>query len=1040
MSTNWHSLVARALDIPLEGDDSRVGSTRDGSSGGTLSTNNASKSSSLQSLGGTFIPVSIYCVVCILFFALARVKCARVYAPRAIPSLRSPHTPIPPLPTGWFNWVKPFFKTPDTFVLNHGSLDGFFFLRYLKVLRNTFLVGMLIAWPILFPIHITGGNKLSQLDILTIGKISDKARMFAHVAVAYMFFGFVLFTITRECFYYIGIRQAYLSSPHYANRLSSRTLLITSIPDRYLDEARLRKLYGDSVKRVWIPRTAKALVKLVEEREETAMRLEKAEISLIKKAYLARKKQLGKNPPSTSSSAEPCAAESSSSYRTDPSSEQNRSSSSREVNLSQNHEQEQGQTQDQNNKNEYPQVSQTATHDTHDFLEKSAEDPEYVHPYGLDPDLPDVRGSVAAQWVPANARPHHRPLHNFFRRVDTIRWCRMRLKDLNLEIWKLRRQVRRGDGDTLPAAFIEFETQEAAQAAHQIVAHHRPLQLAPRLLGVRPDEVVWSALRMRWWERIIRRFLIMGLVAVAIVFWSIPSAMIGIVSNIDFLSGIIFLRWIKLLPKPILGFLQGFIPAIALSFWMSLVPAMLRFCGVAAGIPSLVLVELFTQKVYFAFQVVQVFLITTLTSAASAAILDIIQKPMSAPDLLATNLPKASNFYLSYILVQCLAIGATGLLHIFELFRHYIMGRGVQNPRTRFKIWYTLRPPRWGGIFPIYTNMACIAFCYTCIAPLILLFACAGMAFTRLIYRYNILYVFDSEMDSMGLFYPTALLQLITGLYLAQICMIGLFALKLAFPPMILMLIFLIFTGIVHMSLSDSITPLLSNLPQTLTLEEELQEQERAEAEQRLQAEAESGETEGGNAASYFNTDLNFGEEEVEEPPSDDEDGQHGGPQGSRGVDGAGGMKFMVTEWMKTTAKTQIKKEVQQSPIKQFLDRWILAGNPSNPDQPPTFLQRFLHPEVYEDFIALRKLIPFEELPDADYAGDEKLSNYWPPELWMPKPVLWIPRDEARVSRQEVAHTRKITPITDVGVTMNEKGLLIVDVEAAPFPRLRLVH
>jgi hypothetical protein len=98
-------------------------------------------------------------------------------------------TPIPPLPTGWFNWIKPFFNTPDTFVLNHGSLDGFFFLRYLKVLRNTFLVGMLIAWPILLPIHITGGNESTQLDILTIGKVSDKKRMFAHVAVAYVFFG-----------------------------------------------------------------------------------------------------------------------------------------------------------------------------------------------------------------------------------------------------------------------------------------------------------------------------------------------------------------------------------------------------------------------------------------------------------------------------------------------------------------------------------------------------------------------------------------------------------------------------------------------------------------------------------------------------------------------------------------------------------------------------------------------------------------------------------------------------------------------------------
>lgn len=343
----------------------------------------------------------------------------------------------------------------------------------------------------------------------------------------------------------------------------------------------MRKLYGDSVKRVWIPRTAKALVKLVEEREQTARRLEKAEIALIKKANMARKKQLGKNPPSTASSAEPCAepssGDSSSSWRTEPSSEEPRTSSPRRVETSETHVQENEQGGIQEHKST-PEVSERTkiSHNTHDILEKSAEDPEYVHPYGLNPDLPDVRGSVAAQWLSVTARPHHRPLHNFFRRVDTIRWCRMKLKELNLEIFKLRRQVRRGDGQTLPAAFIEFDTQEAAQAAHQVVAHHRPLQLAPRLLGVRPNEVVWSALRMRWWERIIRRLLIMALIAVAIIFWSIPSAMIGIVSNIKFLSGIVFLKWIKLLPSPILGFLQGFIPAIALSFWMSLVPAMLR--------------------------------------------------------------------------------------------------------------------------------------------------------------------------------------------------------------------------------------------------------------------------------------------------------------------------------------------------------------------------------------------------------------------------------------------------------------------------------
>ncbi len=100
--------------------------------------------------------------------------------------------------------------------------------------------------------------------------------------------------IVRECIYYINIRQAYLSSPYYAERISSRTILLQCVPESYLNERRLRKLYGDSVKRVTIPRTTKALANMVKEREQTAMRLEKAEVELIRKANAARVKQAKK--------------------------------------------------------------------------------------------------------------------------------------------------------------------------------------------------------------------------------------------------------------------------------------------------------------------------------------------------------------------------------------------------------------------------------------------------------------------------------------------------------------------------------------------------------------------------------------------------------------------------------------------------------------------------------------------------------------------------------------------------------------------------
>lgn len=97
--------------------------------------------------------------------------------------------PTPSLPTGWFDWIRPFFAISDNYILNNCSLDAFFFLRFLRVLSVICLVGGIIAWPILLPIHGTGGNNLFQLEELTIGNIKVPLRYFAHVAVAWVFFG-----------------------------------------------------------------------------------------------------------------------------------------------------------------------------------------------------------------------------------------------------------------------------------------------------------------------------------------------------------------------------------------------------------------------------------------------------------------------------------------------------------------------------------------------------------------------------------------------------------------------------------------------------------------------------------------------------------------------------------------------------------------------------------------------------------------------------------------------------------------------------------
>lgn len=188
------SLRARSFQSWLDNlvnqeEDPRVGSGREGSDGGTLSATNGSKGASLEKLGATFIPIVVYVAVCLIIFFIARRRLHRVYAPRTIPELRAPEAPATRLPDGWFNWIKPFFQIPDTVVLNHGSLDGFFFLRYLKMMRNICLVGCLVAWPILFPLHATGGRGQQELELLTIGNVKNPNRLYANALVAWLLFG-----------------------------------------------------------------------------------------------------------------------------------------------------------------------------------------------------------------------------------------------------------------------------------------------------------------------------------------------------------------------------------------------------------------------------------------------------------------------------------------------------------------------------------------------------------------------------------------------------------------------------------------------------------------------------------------------------------------------------------------------------------------------------------------------------------------------------------------------------------------------------------
>ena len=228
-----------------------------------------------------------------------------------------------------------------------------------------------------------------------------------------------------------------------------------------------------------------------------------------------------------------------------------------------------------------------------------------------------------------------------------------------------------------------------------------------------------------------------------------------------------------------------------------------------SGEPTIPQAELKTQAWYFTFQVFQIFLVTTFSSGAAAVAQKIIQDPKSAPSLLAESLPKASNFYLTYFLIQGLTSAASNALNSSDL-ASYLFYEFYWNktPREKFATFAQMKGISYGSLFPKFTNLLVIAIAYSCIAPLVLVFATIGITFYYVSYRYNLLYVCQSKIDTRGEAYKRALQQMPTGIYLAELSLIGLFGARKAPIQSGLMVALLIITAVFNLILDRMLRPL----------------------------------------------------------------------------------------------------------------------------------------------------------------------------------------------------------------------------------------
>jgi calcium permeable stress-gated cation channel len=94
----------------------------------------------------------------------------------------------------------------------------------------------------------------------------------------------------------------------------------------------------------------------------------------------------------------------------------------------------------------------------------------------------------------------------------------------------------------------------------------------------------------------------------------------------------------------------------------------------------------------------------------------------------------------------------------------------------------------------------------------------------------------------------------------------------------------------------------------------------------------------------------------------------------------------------------------------------------------PSMIKKFLRPDIYDDYATMRKLVP-QDTSYIRYEPEVEQNAYQHPAVIDTPPLLWVPRDSMGVSKQECAHTSKVTPMTDEGASFDDKGKIIWDMD-----------
>ncbi|KAK9051799.1 hypothetical protein SSX86_028427 [Deinandra increscens subsp. villosa] len=365
-------------------------------------------------------------------------------------------------------------------------------------------------------------------------------------------------------------------------------------------------------------------------------------------------------------------------------------------------------------------------------------------------------------------------------KVDAIEHHMAQIEKLSNEIAEEKEDVVNNPKAIMPAAFVSFKTRWGAAVCAQTQQARNPTLWLTEW-AAEPRDVYWQNLAIPYVSLTVRKLLMAVAFFFLTFFFIIPVAFVQSLANLEgiekrasFLKPIIEV-------KPIKAFIVGFLPGIALKIFLILLPTILMIMSKFEGLLSISNLERRSASRYYLFNFFNVFLASVVTGTVLEQLDTFLKESVSKlPEIIGVAIPMKATFFITYIMVDGWSGTAGEILRLKPLIIYHLKNfflvkteKDREEAMDPGSIGFNTGEPQ----IQLYFLIGLI---YAVVTPLLTPFILVFFAFAYVVYRHQIINVYNQEYESSAAFWPDVHGRIIGALVISQLLLMGLLGTKAA--------------------------------------------------------------------------------------------------------------------------------------------------------------------------------------------------------------------------------------------------------------------